>query len=66
MIRPTFVDMDPPEHTKQRGMIEPYMTPEAVEKLRPHIQKIVDEEIDAMVKKGSMITWSHIPSFILV
>lgn len=51
--RPTFVDMDPPEHTKQRGMIEPYMTPEAVEKLRPHIQKIVDEEIDAMVKKGA-------------
>ena len=71
--KPTFVDMDPPDHMRQRyvdhfahksagifvgltvrrSMVEPLFTSEAVEKLRPHIQRTVDTLIDAMIKDGS-------------
>ncbi|PNW87944.1 hypothetical protein CHLRE_01g007950v5 [Chlamydomonas reinhardtii] len=48
----TFVDMDPPEHTKYRGMVWPYLTPEAVEQLRPSIQAKADKLVDAMIARG--------------
>jgi len=50
--KPTFVDMDPPKHMQQRSMVEPIFTKENVEKMRPHIQKTVDNLLDAMLKKG--------------
>jgi len=50
--KPTFVDMDPPEHTKQRGMVAAAFGAHSVEALRPSIQKTVEERIDAMVKRG--------------
>ncbi|KAL4423466.1 hypothetical protein ABPG77_005418 [Micractinium sp. CCAP 211/92] len=49
---PTFVDQDPPQHTKFRGFIEPYFTAQYGEKMRPGIRQKVDELIDDM-KKGS-------------
>ncbi|KAJ3034732.1 hypothetical protein HDV00_004744 [Rhizophlyctis rosea] len=36
--KPTFVDMDPPEHTKQRSMISDYFEPGYVNCLRPMIK----------------------------
>lgn len=33
-------------------MVEPLFTYDAVEKLRPHIQKTVDTLLDAMIKEG--------------
>ncbi|KAF2198826.1 cytochrome P450 55A1 [Delitschia confertaspora ATCC 74209] len=50
--KPTFVDMDPPQHMQQRSMVEPLFTKEAVEKLRPHIQETVDKLLNDMVKRG--------------
>jgi cytochrome P450 len=50
--KPTFVDMDPPDHMRQRSMVEPLFTYEAVEKLRPNIQKTVDTLLDNMLKEG--------------
>ncbi|KAF2267148.1 cytochrome P450 55A3 [Lojkania enalia] len=50
--KPTFVDMDPPDHMQQRSMVEPLFTYEAVAKLRPHIQKTVNTLLDAMIKEG--------------
>ncbi|KAF2816401.1 cytochrome P450 55A1 [Mytilinidion resinicola] len=47
--KPTFVDMDPPQHMQQRGMVAPIFTKERVENLRPHIQATVDRMLDAMV-----------------
>jgi nitric oxide reductase len=52
--RPTFVDMDPPEHMAQRSMIEDAFTPDAVDKLRPHIQETVDSLLDNMIEAGGM------------
>ncbi|KAK3321698.1 cytochrome P450 55A2 [Apodospora peruviana] len=50
--RPTFVDMDPPDHMRQRGMVEPLFTPEHVKTLEPYIQKTVDDLLDQMKAKG--------------
>ncbi|KAF2737470.1 cytochrome P450 55A3 [Polyplosphaeria fusca] len=50
--KPTFVDMDPPDHMRQRSMVEPLFTTEAVDKLRPHIQSTVDHLLDAMIDGG--------------
>lgn len=50
--KPTFVDMDPPDHGKERGMVEPTFSKESVDKMRPRIQKTVDDLLDAMLKAG--------------
>ncbi|TKA80462.1 hypothetical protein B0A49_00846 [Cryomyces minteri] len=48
----TFVDMDPPQHMQQRGMVEPFFSREHIDSMRPHIQRTVDSLLDAMVKEG--------------
>jgi cytochrome P450 len=50
---PTFVRLDPPEHGRLRGMVNPEFTMKRAIALRPQIQEIVDELVDAMVEKGS-------------
>lgn len=50
--KPTFVDMDAPDHMKQRGMVESLFTPKHVKKLQPYIQKTVNDLLAAMKKKG--------------
>ncbi|KAF5012755.1 hypothetical protein FDECE_1175 [Fusarium decemcellulare] len=50
--KPTFVDMDAPDHMHQRGMVESAFTPEHLKKLQPYIQKTVDDLLAAMKKKG--------------
>ena len=50
--KPTFVDMDPPGHARQRGMVEPVFSKDSVDTMRPHIQKTVDDLLDAMIKGG--------------
>ncbi|MCJ1425039.1 hypothetical protein MMC29_002927 [Sticta canariensis] len=51
--KPTFVDMDAPQHMHQRSMIEPIFTREHIDAMRPHIQKTVDSLLDNMIKEGS-------------
>jgi len=53
--RPTFVDMDPPLHTMHRGMVSHVFTKEYTEKLRPQIQKTVDECLQSMIARGSPV-----------
>jgi fungal nitric oxide reductase len=48
----TFVDMDPPDHTRQRGMVESVFSKENVDKMRPHIQTTVDDLLDFMQESG--------------
>lgn len=49
--RPTFVNLDNPEHDEQRAMLEDWFTPEAAEKLRPMIRKVVESNLDNLVRK---------------
>jgi cytochrome P450 len=45
---------DPPYHTHLRGLMNHAFTPRRVERLRPYIQKIVDELLDAAQTKAEM------------
>jgi len=49
-----FLFMDPPDHTRLRGLVNKAFTPRVVEQLRPRIQQIVDECIAAAATKGEM------------
>ena len=42
---------DPPYHTHLRGLMNHAFTPRRVERLRPYVQKIVDELLDAAQAK---------------
>ncbi|CAF1175771.1 unnamed protein product [Adineta ricciae] len=53
--KPTFVDMDPPEHTQHRLMVENEFSVKNVESLRPKLEKIANDLIDDMKKKKQPI-----------
>jgi cytochrome P450 len=44
----TMFYADPPYHTHLRGLVNNAFTPNAVEAMRPHIQRIVDDLLDAV------------------
>ncbi|MGN9758846.1 cytochrome P450 [Streptomyces sp. SD31] len=44
-----FVTVDPPEHTRYRRMIMSMFTKKKAESIRPAVQKLVDERIDALL-----------------
>jgi cytochrome P450 len=45
---------DPPEHTRLRGLVAKAFTARRMEALRPRIEQIVDELIDAVIGEGGM------------
>lgn len=47
-----LLGVDDPEHRVQRRMMVPDFTLRRATALRPHIQRIVDERIDAMIAQG--------------
>ena len=49
-----FLFLDPPDHTRLRGLVSKAFTPRVVEGLRPRIQVLVDELLDRVAEKGSM------------
>ncbi|MFE9425679.1 cytochrome P450 [Kitasatospora sp. NPDC006697] len=54
-VRLMMLSMDPPEHTAQRRYLIPEFTARRMRALRPRIQQIVDERIDAMLAKGGPV-----------
>ncbi len=50
----TLLTSDPPEHTRMRLLISKAFLPRAVEELRPHIQEITDELLDAVQEPGRL------------
>jgi cytochrome P450 len=45
---------DPPDHTRLRGLVSKAFTPRVLEAMRPRIQGIVDELLDAVQGDGGM------------
>jgi cytochrome P450 len=44
--------LDPPDHTRLRGLVSKAFTPKVIGQLRPRIQQLVDELLDAVVARG--------------
>lgn len=51
---PVLLFMDPPDHTRLRKLVSKAFTPRTVERLRPHIQELVDGILDGAEEKGEM------------
>ena len=52
-MRP-FLFMDPPDHTRLRGLVQKAFTPRVIERLRPRIAEIVDELLDVALQAGHL------------
>jgi hypothetical protein len=53
-LRQTLLFRDPPDHTRLRGLVSKAFTVRGVEDMRPRIQQIADELIDAIADRGRM------------
>ncbi|AWM02879.1 cytochrome P450 [Bradyrhizobium amphicarpaeae] len=49
-----MLQADPPDHTRLRGLVVKAFTARRVEDMRPRIQAIVDQAIDAVIERGQM------------
>jgi cytochrome P450 len=45
---------DPPDHTRVRRLMAGVFTPRAVERLRPRVQRLVDEILDTAAERGEL------------
>lgn len=45
---------DPPDHTRLRHLVSQAFTPRMIEQLRPRVQQITDELLDAVQERGEM------------
>jgi cytochrome P450 len=51
---PSFLFLDPPDHTRLRGLVSHAFTPRRVRDLLPEVHRIVDELLDDALAKGGM------------
>jgi cytochrome P450 len=44
--------LDPPDHTRLRGLVSKAFTPRVIGRLRPRIEQLVDELLDGVARRG--------------
>lgn len=54
IYRNLMVLNDPPKHTRLRKLTQPLMTPQALERLRDRVERVVAEALDAVETQGTM------------
>jgi cytochrome P450 len=47
-----MLQQDPPDHTRLRGLVVKAFTARRVEDMRPRVQQVVDQSIDAIARQG--------------
>ena len=50
----SMINVDPPDHTRLRGLVSKAFTPRMIEQLHPRIQQITDDLLDAVQARGEM------------
>jgi cytochrome P450 len=48
-----MLNLDPPDHHRLRRLVSKVFTPRMIEELRPRVQQLVDEHLDAAVATGT-------------
>jgi cytochrome P450 len=48
-----ILNLDPPDHTRLRKLVQQVFTPRVVEQLTPRVQAMVDDALDAVVARGT-------------
>ncbi len=54
LLTQNMLGADPPNHTRLRGLVSKAFTPRMIEQLRPRIQQIADDLLDAVQARGEM------------
>ena len=57
MVRPlerNMLDLDPPDHTRLRGLVHTVFTPRLIEQMRERIQRLTNDLVDAVERRGRM------------
>jgi cytochrome P450 len=49
-----MLDLDPPDHTRLRGLVHKAFTPRLVERLRERVQSLTDAYLDRVAAKGKI------------
>jgi cytochrome P450 len=52
-IPESMLRLDPPDHTRQRGLVSRAFTPRRIEDLRPRIAALVEERLDVLAEAGT-------------
>jgi cytochrome P450 len=47
-----MLNIDPPDHDRLRRLVSKAFTPKMVESLRPEVERLVDDALDAVVERG--------------
>lgn len=63
--KPTFVDMDPPQHMQQRSMVESIFTKQHIDSMRPQIQETVNSLLDKVIAEGGSEPFDFVEKFAL-
>jgi cytochrome P450 PksS len=53
-LKRNMLELDPPDHTRLRGLVHKAFTPRLIEDLRERIQTLTDDLLDAAERKGRM------------
>ncbi len=63
MFQDPRINPDPPEHTRARSLVLKAFTGARVERLRPYVQTLVDEMLDAMERSGGPVDLNETLAF---
>jgi cytochrome P450 len=50
-----MLNLDPPDHHRLRRLVSKVFTPRTIEELRPRVQQLVDEHLDAAIAAGTEV-----------